>query len=284
MSPDELKKNEPRIDSRLWAEFNDADEREEYCRCWLSLQCSILSNVRQGIVVLSDPEKMSYSPQAIWPEEGGNPEKLTDIAERVLEEKCGLLIELDQESSGSESEEQTYGIAYPILTDDHFYGLVAIEITAESEDHLKYTMEQLQWGTSWMEVMLWREKKKKSDASFKRLKTSVDLLAEVLSEEKFTGASFSFVTKLATCLECDRVSLGLIKDKKIKIQAVSHSSRIADNMNLIRSVILAMEEAVTQGKEIYYPPFRDENRIIRDHEALARKHGAAHILTISVLR
>ncbi len=280
MNFDETMKFEPQIDRRLWDEFTGAEERDEYCRCWLTLQCSMLPNVVQGIIVLSDPGKDTFVPLAVWPEEGGKPEKLTDVAERVLEEKCGLLVELEHEAADSGNNEPTYGIAYPILADGQFHGLAALEISAESEDHIKYTMDQLQWGTSWMEVMLWREKKKESTASFDRLKASVDLLAEVLSEETFTGASLSFVTELATCLECDRVSLGFVKNKKVKIQAVSHSSRIADSMNLIRCIVQAMEEAAAQGKEVFYPPSQDDNRIIRDHEVLFRQHGAAYILSI----
>ncbi|WP_321419870.1 efflux RND transporter periplasmic adaptor subunit [uncultured Desulfobacter sp.] len=280
MNLDETMTFQPRIDSRLWNELTQADEREEYCRCWLAIQCSMLANVRRAIIVLSDPEKETFTPRAMWPEQGKNSGRLTEVAERVLEEQCGLLVELEDEEIGSGSNGPTYGMAYPIFTDGRFYGLVALEISANSEDHIKRTMDQLQWGASWMEVLLWREKNKESTAAFDRLKASVDMLADVLSEENLTGASLAFVTELATRLECDRISLGFVKNKRVKIQAVSHSSRIADNMNLIRRIAQAMEEAVTQGQVVFYPPRQNQNRIVRDHDALFRQHGAANILTI----
>lgn len=270
----------PRIDNELWSGFTGADERGEYCRYWLTLQCSILTNVVQGIVVLAEPGKNSYSPRANWPENGGNPERLTEISERVLEEKSALLVELNHTESDSNGSKQNYGVAYPIMAGNEFYGLVALEVLAETEDHLKYTMEQLQWGISWMEVMLRREREDDAKGSFTRLTASVDLLADVLSRKTYTSACISFVTELATHLECDRVSFGFLKNKKIKIQAVSHSSRVSDNMNMIRAIVQAMEEAVTQRKEIYYPASMDDHQIVRDHELLARQHGAEYILSI----
>ena len=270
----------PRIDSQLWSAFICADEREDYSRYWLTLQCSIISNVIQGIVVLADSDKESYSPSAKWPEQGGKPERLTEISERTLEEKCGMLVELDHVESDPHDSMHSYGMAYPIMADEEFCGLVALEVAAETEDQLKYTMEQLQWGISWMEVMLRREKEKNEKNSLERLKASVDLLADVISKKTYASACISFVTELATYLGCDQVSLGFIKNKKIRIEAVSHSSRVSENMNLFRAIVKSMEEAVAQRKEIYYPPSVYDRQIIRDHEVLARQHGAEYILTV----
>lgn len=270
----------PKIDSQLWSEFIGSDEREDYCRYWLTLQCTILSNVIQGIVVLAESGKDSYSPSAKWPEDSGHPERLAEISEQILEEKSGMLVELENAGSDSRESFGNYGVGYPIIADNEFYGLVALEVKAETEDQLKYTMEQLQWGTSWIEVMLRREQKKNVKDSLERLKTSVDLLAEALSKKSYVSACISFVTELATYLECDRISLGFLSNKKIKIQAVSHSSRVSDNMNLIRATVQAMEEAVAQRKEIYYPPSIYDRNIIRDHENLSKQHGSEHILSI----
>lgn len=273
-------KFQPRIDNRLWSQFTSAVEREEYCLYWLTLQCAIIANVTQGIVILSDQAKENYSPAAKWPEKGANPERLTEIAERVIEDKCGMLVELDHEERARQDTVRSYGVAYPVFTGAIFCGLVALEVKAETEEELKYTLEQLQWGISWMEVMLRRERENDAGGLLKRLKASVDLMAEVVSRKDYMSACLSFVTELATCLMCDRVSLGHIKNKKIKIQAVSHSSRVSDNMNLVRAIIQAMDEAISQQKDVFYPGAGHERQIVRDHESLARQHGSEYILTI----
>jgi len=270
----------PRIDNQLWSLFTCAAKREEYCRYWLMLQCSIVPNVIQGVIILSGDNRGTFNPEAKWPEEGGNPERLTEISERVIEEKCGMLVELDHESKGQQGIAGSYGVAYPVLANDRFCGLVALEVKAETEEELKYTMEQLQWGISWMEVMLLREKENEAEGIVKRLKASVDLLADVISRKNHPSACISFVTELATWLKCDRVSLGFIRNKKIIIQAVSHSSRVSDNMNLVRAIINAMDESVVQHKEVFYPAATYERQIIRDHEALSKEHGSEFILSV----
>jgi multidrug resistance efflux pump len=52
-------------------------------------------------------------------------------------------------------------------------------------------------------------------------------------------------------------------------------------MNLIRAIEMAMDEAIVQRREIIYPLPQDRGvLIVRDHEQLAKQHGAGSILTI----
>lgn len=109
-----------------------------------------------------------------------------------------------------------YGVAYPILIDDQMLGLVAVEVLAETEDQLKHVMEQLQWGVSWMELLFRRRSAEEDKTSLVRLKSAVDIMASVLSEKTFESASMSFVTEMATYLDCDRISIGFAHKKKGK--------------------------------------------------------------------
>lgn len=52
-------------------------------------------------------------------------------------------------------------------------------------------------------------------------------------------------------------------------------------MNLTRAVELAMDEAIMQRDDIFYPPDSDGKLlIVRDHESLAKQHGSGSILTM----
>ncbi|MBN2061919.1 MAG: HlyD family efflux transporter periplasmic adaptor subunit [Deltaproteobacteria bacterium] len=269
------------MNPELWVNFANARGDEEFCRYWLEIQCSILSNVIQGVIILREPGKESYSPFSKWPEEGEDPERLTEISERVIEEQCGLLVELKPTGPHVSISPSRFGVAYPIIIEEQLLGLVAMEIMAGSEEQLKHVMEQLQWGISWLEVMFRRQRESESKASFTRLKSAVDILAIVLSEKAFESACMSFVTEMATVLDCDRVSMGFLRGKKVRIQAISHSSQVGERMNLIRAVGMAMDEAILQRRDIYYPhPPGKEMLITRDHELLAKQHGAGSVLTI----
>ena len=273
-------KHHSHMDPSLWAHFAHAHSQEEYCNSWLALQCSLIPEVIQGLLVLGDPESATYAPVAIWPEKGHDPERLAELSERVVEERCGLLVELEAfEREGHTS--PRYGVAYPLLIDERIHGLIAVEVSADSEDKLRSVMGQLQWGISWMELLFRRRQAQEDESSLERLKSAVDLFAAVLSVEAFQEACMTFVTELATLLKCDRVSIGFTRKNRIRIQAMSHSAQFGKHMNLIRAIQSAMDEAIFQRKEVFYPPPGDRHTlIVRDHEQLAELHGAGAILTM----
>ena len=269
------------INHELWDEFIASESRDEYCRSWIALQCSAISGAVQGVLFLGDPEKKSFAPVSKWPEEGEHPERLAEISERVIEERSGLLIELKPPEDSRVPSQSHYGLAYPILIDKKLYGLVAVEIIADTDDQLKRVMGQLQWGVGWMEILFRRRQAGENAASLTRLKSAVDMLAVVLSGKTYKGAGMAFVTELATRLECERVSLAFVRKSHAHIQAISHSSQIGERMNLIRAIEMAMDEAIVQRREIIYPLPQDRGvLIVRDHEQLAKQHGAGSILTI----
>lgn len=271
----------PSIDPALWTRFADAKSQRDYCRYWLTLLCSQIPNIIQGVLFLGQPEKKDFVPVCQWPEDGATPRRLVEIFERVLEERCGLLAILEPAQGRHPSPSAGYAVAYPIMADDRLHGVVAVEVSATDETQLKAFMEHLQWGCSWMELMVRRQQAQEDTALLTRLKSAVDIMADVLSEKTFASGSMVFVTEMATQLNCDRVSLAFMRDRHARIQAISHTARVDQHMNLIRAIAMAMDESVAQRNEILYPPSPDKNNlIVRDHEQLAKQYGAGAILTM----
>lgn len=269
------------IDPDLWVRFRDASSREAYVRAWLALQCALIPGAVQGVAILAKEGGDGFEPVARWPEEGEHPEWLTEISERVLEERCGLVLELGTDVAGTLFQPPRYGTGYPVHLDEELLGVVAVEVAAEDEEDLRWAMTSLQWGVSWLELLFRRRRMKQDAAALERLRAAVDLLAGVLSEDRFERASMGFVTELATVLRCDRVSVGFVRRGRVRIQAVSHSAEFGKRMNLIRAIGAAMDEAVSQRRELFYPAREgEEPAILRDHEQLARQHGAGCILTL----
>jgi hypothetical protein len=254
----------------LWSEFIQASGEEDYYRGWLSLQSGLISGVVQSLLVIGGGGR-SFAPVAGWPQEGNDPRRLSEVVERVLEERCGLLTEL--ESS------RNCAIAYPLLVDGELRGVVALEVAGLSEDGLRRAMEQLQWGIAWLELLVRRRRAEEDEAALKRLKAAVDLLAVTLREEGFTAAAMTFTTELAAAGQCERVSLGFLHGRQLKLEAVSHSADVDQKMNLARSIEKVMDEAILQRREIAYPPLDDEVLICREHEALSRQQAMAAVIT-----
>lgn len=271
----------PLLDPALWERFVHSTTIDAYCRHWLALQCPLVPGAVQGILALRQAGTQDFAPVARWPEAGEDPGRLAEITERVIEERCGLLVELERAGDTARPGAPRYGAAYPIPVDDRLEGIIAVEVVAESDLQIQSGMASLQWGASWIELLLRRRQARQDASALQHLKSAVNILASVLAEKAFGGACMSFVTELATELGCDRVSLAFVHRKHARIQAISHSSKVETQMNLVRAVGMAMDESILQRREIFYPPPADGTiRITRDHEALARQHGAGAILTM----
>src|SRR3954464_11987440 len=117
-------------------------------------------------------------------------------------------------------------------------------------------------------------------ATRERLIATLDLVASVLSEQGFLASSQALATDLATRLDCDRVSIGFVRNHHSRVVAVSHSAEFGDRMNLIRAVGTAMDESLDQ-KSIIVMPARDSDVLVtRDHAVLSRQFGSDSILTV----
>ncbi len=254
----------------LWHEFAEADGLEDYAQCWLELQTQMLGDVRNGMVLLA-VDDAPLAPMAFWPRQGCRPERLADIVERAIEQRCGLVAELGQKGC--------YGIAFPVQSETGLLGVVAFEVSARTQALLPQLMGKVQWGISWLELAIVKRAAKEDKVVLKRLKAAVDLLAIVLGQNTFKAAAIALATEVAKALNCERASLGVLKGRNIRIEAVSHSSAVAEKMNLTRSIERVMDEALLQRRDIVYPLLTDEGQIYREHEALSRQQSMISLLS-----
>lgn len=254
----------------LWAAFSTACNADDYYHGWLGLQSGLIPGVVQSLLIVAN-EAQQFSPVAGWPQDNNDPVRLSDVVERVLEERCGLLVEI--------ADSANYAIAYPLFIDEKLHGVVALEVHVAAEAQLQQAMEQLQWGVAWLELLVRRQQADIDQATLKRLTAAVDLLAVTLSEEHFNAAAMVLTTELTEAGHCERVSLGFMRGKHLKLQAVSHSAEVGKKMNLTRAIEQVMDEAVLQRREVIYPPQHDEVLICREHEALSRQQAMANIVT-----
>jgi RND family efflux transporter MFP subunit len=270
--------------SVFWANLAGIQSAEECASSWLALQISLIAHVTQGVLILKDAAGGSLAPVAKWPQDGvHDPERLADICERSIAEQIGLLTELPAPESSSPVSTQfrRWGIAFPLLIDNQLTGVVALEVEATREEELRSAMVQLQWGMLTLELIFRRIRAREKDVVLSRLRSSVDVLASVLAEEDYVETCMTFVAGVATLMQCDRVSLGLVRGSSIRIQAISHSANFDKRMNFIHALSMTMDEAILQRQEIVYPHPPEKGLLItRNHEDLSKRFGAQSILTV----
>ncbi|WP_455365415.1 HlyD family efflux transporter periplasmic adaptor subunit [Kaarinaea lacus] len=272
------------LEQALWQQFARPENNAEFYRSWLALQCNQIKQCLRGVLVLGELDTGPYAPAAYWPEGQGGSGPLANLAEQALAERRGLVLnyEVPANEAGKIARQ---GVAYPIQIDGHLHGVVAVEVTPRSQAELQTAMRQLQWSAGWLDSHFRKQQSRSDNAVRERLTAALDLLAASLEQENYGSAVKSYVTELATQLSCDRVSFGFLKHGHANVEALSHSAQFGKQMNLIRAIGSAMDEAMDQQAIIQYPsPPDSELLVTNQHKQLAAQHGAGTILTIPLFR
>ncbi len=111
------------------------------------------------------------------------------------------------------------------------------------------------------------------------------LLATIEAHDDFTAGAGAFATELAEIFACDRVSVGLMGRRHVKVHALSHSTEFKANQGLLRDIGAAMEETIWQGSTLLFPqPEGAQPRVDRAHTTLAQRHGAQAICTVLLVK
>lgn len=273
------------LDQAIWRQMHEAPSREVFARGWLILQCTQITAATRGVIVLGAPDHGPFAPLAFWPEGKGGNLGLTSAAELALQERRGVLRDARLNASESGSRTEVCHIAHPLLIDGQLYGVVAVELTSRPEHALRAAMRQLQWGAAWLENRIRREEKRQVSPHNQRLATVLDWLTTCVEGERFQDAATAFVTEMATALGCERVSLGFLAGRNIRVRALSHSASFSHKSNLVDRIGEAMDEAMDQRATLLYPPHREDAiRLTRCQVRLSDEFGHCAVLTVPISR
>ncbi len=230
----------------------------------------MIDGALQGVLVLGPPESGPFVPASLWPPGQAPGPLLADVAGRTLEARQAQIVQAAT----------TAVVSSPLVMDGELHGLVAVETTLQLEAVLREMVRRLRWGLYAIESSLRNQQSLQEQTTRERLIATLDLVASVLAEESFEASAQALATDLATRLDCDRVSIGFVRDQHAKVVAVSHSAEFGERMNLIRAVGTAMDESLDQKSIVVLPPGGGEVLVTRDHGVLARQFGSDSILTV----
>lgn len=263
--------------------MQEAESINDAARFWLILQCSILEQVSAAMVVLGKADSGPFLPVSYWPEGKTATLKLTAVCESAIEEKRGVVREPKKELQKADEKQQSYHVAFPFISAGQVFGAVSLECDVSTEAYLRMVMRQLQWGVAWMQSIIHKQHDYPRLPKEKRFFLVMDLLGICVETPRFQAAATSLVTELTAMLTCDRVSLGFLKGRHIKVYAVSHSAQFGKKSNLIHLIGTVMDEAMDQLSTLVYPAAESANNIIMAHSKLAVEEGVHAICTVPLI-
>ena len=249
---------------------------------WLAWQCTMIAGTCHGVIALGMPDQGPYRPAACWPEGSDPSVALSKTAKAAISKRKGVVAEL--KSSHPDEGADRDAIAYPIVIDGKLLGVAAIEVERQPNVRQKSVLQMLQWGAAWFQAMCDQQgqaQQQSGAAGGDKLGMVLELVGTAVEQERFQAAATAVVTELATRLKLERVSLGFIHGKHIKVKALSHSARFEGRQSLFRQIGAAMDEALDQESTIVYPASTKAGQdVSRAHGELARLHGARAVCTV----
>ncbi|MCB1090478.1 MAG: efflux RND transporter periplasmic adaptor subunit [Verrucomicrobiae bacterium] len=118
------------------------------------------------------------------------------------------------------------------------------------------------------------------DRKAARFATVLDLGLTLQAGEKFGQSGMQLCNELASRFGADRVSLGWLRGRAIKVAAISHTEKIEKRAEIVSELEAAMEEAIDQDDEIVFPPGEKSSQIDHHHRLFANKHLTENLVSV----
>ena len=254
-------------------------ENREIFQTWLFRQCQMLSGATGAEMLTGPPDKGPYDRALFWSNGRKVHPELSSLAQAALRSKQAMI--QSRNNAVEESGEPLDALACPLFLNGQILGVVAIEMTHRSQPMQQSALKQVQDGTKWLETILLQ----KGLASKEQLINLVDLVTTGLESDQFRVAATEAANELAERFSCQRVSLGFLRHHRVRVDAISHTSRIDQNSKEVRAIRDAMSEALDQGATVVYPVESETAALVtRFHAHLAKAHHGAAICTLPLVR
>ncbi|MCZ6617040.1 MAG: HlyD family efflux transporter periplasmic adaptor subunit, partial [Gammaproteobacteria bacterium] len=263
-----------------WSALRAIRDPKEFAATWLDVQNRVLGTDQVcGVVVLGTPGTGPFAPVAVYPKGIlGSPTLVTAI-ETAMEKRHLVINSGSRPPTSEDGQFKIDVIAYPLILDNRVCGAVGFEFKAADQTRVHAIVDQLQWGSAWIEAFLRRSRFIAGD----RLVTVLELIATSLNHQRFQAAATAVATDIAGTLNCERVSIAFLSGRHCRVRAVSHSASFLKRANIIRAVEAAMDEAVDQQASIVYPvPDDAPVQVTREHKELVDHFKAGSLCTVPI--
>jgi hypothetical protein len=257
------------IDAQTWLALGEATTLAQTIQPWLTLQCAAIAEAVSGAVEL-DGGAAGGVLTASWPAEA----KSEDLAEAIASARDRRRGVVNDQADG-----RSLVLAFPVVLDGEVIGAVAVRVDMAPAERLHNSLRQLQWGVAWLRERALAERLRAQRADGAGGRIVLDLIAAALETDGFGASARAVATELARVYDCDRASVGMVRRQRIVIAAISHSASFGKDMNLVRLLGEAMDEAVDQRAVILHPVAAGDPHVTRSHALLSEVHGAGTVVT-----
>jgi multidrug resistance efflux pump len=108
----------------------------------------------------------------------------------------------------------------------------------------------------------------------------METLSAINRQKRFISTAMALCNETASQWQCERVSIGFLKGRYVKIKAISHTEHFSRKMKVVQDIESSMEECLDQDCEVLYPASPEATYISRAAGELSKNHGPLAVLSV----
>lgn len=261
---------------------------DEFLINLLAVQCQIASAA--GGIILRAAQGGGIELLSAWPQlpaEGTAPVWVAQTVEGAGEVMAGgntTIKPLHDQDDLYGQAARRHIIITPILNAGSVRGLAAFLVESNDEAVLAHSRERLELSISLLSLYEMRLTLQRRQFDLQRLRVSMETLSAVNEQDGAAGAAMAFCNEVAARWQCDRVGVGFLAGRSVKLKALSHTEKVIRKMKLIQDIEATMEECLDQDVEITSPAPKDATFVSRSASELSRLHGPMAIVSLPLRR
>ncbi|NQT01786.1 MAG: HlyD family efflux transporter periplasmic adaptor subunit [Planctomycetes bacterium] len=250
----------------------------------LAVQC-LLSRADSGAILRNNQQK-GVDVLAIYPalkEKQAPPLWLNQSAElirqaastdTVIVKALRLQEEIDNKTI------QHYAVLVPLKMSDIGQAMGAFVVKAGDNNALEASRGQLELTAGLIGNFEKRLTVQNKQTGLISLQKAMETLSAINRQKRFISTAMALCNETASQWQCERVSIGFLKGRYVKIKAISHTEHFSRKMQVVQDIESAMEECLDQDCEVLYPASQEATYISRAAGELSRSHGPLTVLSV----
>lgn len=178
----------------------------------------------------------------------------------------------------------SYLVLIPVLHVEGQAEVAAFHIRAAEPADAVTARERLELTAALLGYYDMQTALRQRSASLARMRTAMEIVAQVSEYEKFRAAAMALCNETAARWSAQRVSLGILRGRYVKLAAISHTDRFSRKMRLVQDLESTMEECLDQDIEVIHPAPSEAGYVSRAAAQCSMHHGPATICSLPIRR
>lgn len=173
-----------------------------------------------------------------------------------------------------------YALLAPLAMDGVGRIIEAAVVEGCSDDEIEETLQQFELSARLYGACTKHLAVVRKDTDLDRLKKAMDVLSAMNLHNRFKSASMAFCNEVASQWQAERVSLGLLKSRCVRLKAMSHTEDFGRKMKTVQDIESTMEECLDQDCEVLHPAVREATYVSRAVMEMSKQHGPLAVLSL----